>query len=217
MVMGNEVLHNHSPAYPAPGANEGVPVRVREHTVTRVLDTLSKNKTQPPKTSLNIDKLNATDVFCGYLLLDVLVSNQDRHHENWAIISDTANGTHYLAPSYDHAASLGRELTDAEREERLHSKDKNRIVETFVSKARSELFHLKTNKKPLSTLEAFNKATEFCPKARSIWLDRLQSTTETEINDIVNRVPPAVMSNLAKSFAIKMIIANKQRILSYAK
>jgi hypothetical protein len=60
--------------------------------------------------------------FIGYLLLDVLIANQDRHHENWGFIS-SSDGFLYLAPTYDHGASLACRLSEEERVNRLKAKD----------------------------------------------------------------------------------------------
>ena len=65
--------------------------------------------------------LTAWDVFVGYLVLDAIVGNTDRHEENWAIIAG-ANGRR-LAPSFDHASCLGFQLADEQREGRLTTLD----------------------------------------------------------------------------------------------
>lgn len=56
----------------------------------------------------------AYDQFCGYLILDALVANRDRHEENWAVLRDLG-GQVTLAPSYDHGNSLGFNLEDRRR------------------------------------------------------------------------------------------------------
>ncbi|EDA6502867.1 hypothetical protein A0F84_24770, partial [Salmonella enterica subsp. enterica serovar Muenster] len=179
MVMGNEVLHTTTVDYPQPLPPGQSAVRVKEHTVTRVLGCLDNDneKILPPVSDYDLKDLNAGDVFCGYLLLDALISNQDRHHENWAIMLNNETGERMLCPTYDHAASLGREMRDVEKAERLTTKDRNRQIPTFVGKARSELFKLKTDRKPLLTVEAFSHAIEDRPRAREYWLGRLNALT----------------------------------------
>lgn len=47
----------------------------------------------------------------GYVTLDALILNTDRHHENWALIrarSSDGRLIHRVAPTFDHASSLGR-------------------------------------------------------------------------------------------------------------
>lgn len=214
MVMGNEVLHKNSPnAYPKSENDSERFVRVKEHTVNRVLGCLD-SKTLPPNiNSYDTSHLSASDVFCGYLLLDALISNQDRHHENWAVIVDQDTGYQYLCPTYDHAASLGRELLDTERHERLTTKDINRKVPKFVAKARSELFRLKTDKKPLLTCDAFYIAVENRNTAKSHWLAKLRDLTEDKIMAIFSRIPSEMITETAKEFAIEMVLENRKRLL----
>jgi len=215
MVMGNEVLHNHSPGiYPTPTDRNEETVRVREHTVTRVLGTLDKN-ISPPETTVNINGLNAGDVFCGYLMLDVLISNQDRHHENWAIISSGDKNS--LCPTYDHAASLGRELLDKRRNLWLsvESTDErvDRSMRNFVSKAKSELFKSPSDKSRLTTLDAFLLAVERREGAKLHWLSKLEPLTYEAIASLFNRVPDEVITQSAREFGIQMVVENRKRLL----
>jgi hypothetical protein len=72
----------------------------------------------------------------AYLVLDALIGNTDRHHENWGLVlsydSDAGGlekvGHLWVAPSFDHASSLGRELTDAGRHTLLNSGSIGRYV-----------------------------------------------------------------------------------------
>lgn len=214
MVMGNEVLHSSTKDYPRPLLPDEKPVRVREHTVTRVLGCLDKESILPPPTDVyDLGNLNAADVFCGYLMLDALISNQDRHHENWAIMINNGTGERFLCPTYDHAASLGREMKDDERIKRLTTKDKNHQIPYFVSKARSELFRAKTDSKTLLTVDAFQHAVEGRVKARDHWLGKLSNLTEDSITEVFNQVPESCMSTHAREFATLMVIENRRRLL----
>jgi hypothetical protein len=122
-------------------------------------------------------------------------------------------GEQFLCPTYDHAASLGREMVDAERQERLSSRDKNRQVPYFVSKARSEIFKTKTDKRPLLTVEAYRQAVVDREAANRHWLSRLRSLSEQAITKVFNDVPGACMSESAKTFAILMVMENRRRLL----
>ncbi|HGM5350674.1 HipA domain-containing protein [Serratia bockelmannii] len=213
MVMGNEVLHSKTSDYPEPLPPGEKPVKVREHTVSRVLGCLDNEKILPPISDYDLGDLNAGDVFCGYLMLDALISNQDRHHENWAIMLNNETGEHFLCPTYDHAASLGREMLETEREERLTTKDANRQVPFFVRKARSELFKLKTDRKPLLTVDAFLHAVERRPKAKSFWLEKLSRVTDQQILQVFNQVDGDCISKAARNFAVEVVLENKRRLL----
>lgn len=215
MVMGNEVLHQFESGYPKPEGNDEKRVKVREHTVSRVLGCLDAGHIKVMPSPFGLENLSPGDVFCGYLMLDALISNQDRHHENWAILVNGDTGERFLCPTYDHAASLGRELTTERRISGLTSKDKNQRVESFVSKARSLLFRLKNDKKPLLTIDAFYCAGEKKPSAKAFWLERLRGLTDEDLQNIVNSVPEEYMDKYAKSFAFEMLKENKRRLLNH--
>ena len=120
LVHGNELLQEVDASYPV------VKLRgVTKHTVDAVLGLLSK---VDAPTSSDPRLVSAADIFMGYLLLDAVVVNSDRHHENWGVLQ-LAGGVRRLAPSYDHASSLGRELLDADRQARLATRDARRSVE----------------------------------------------------------------------------------------
>ncbi|MFK4073891.1 hypothetical protein ACI2KX_09330 [Ectopseudomonas khazarica] len=215
MVMGNEVLHKDSPSiYPEPELRDKQFVRVKEHTVSRVLACLDRSNTLPPPNWEAVSSLNAGDIFCGYLMLDALISNQDRHHENWAIVLNTETQEKYLCETYDHAASLGRELLDEERHERLTTKDQNRSLEFFVRKARSEIFKMKHDKKPLLTIDAFFTAIEEREAAKKHWIEKLRSLSSDEIYAIFENIPPEIITETSREFSAKMVFENQRRLLT---
>ena len=188
MVMGNEVLNAFDPAnYPAPQMPGEPLLHVQQHTIERVSRCLQHLNVQPPDSTGLLGDLNAFDIFCGYLMLDALIGNQDRHHENWAILIYDETGRRTLCPSYDHAASLGRELLDDERNIRLTTKDKNRQVAAFVRRARSAFFRLETDIKPLPTLDAFLLAVADRPKTKAHWMAALAGCTDKAVEDVFQR------------------------------
>ncbi len=129
LVHGNELLQEVDQTYPVTQLRG-----VSKHTVDAVFEQLSN--VDPPIGSPST--LSAADCFVGYLLLDALIGNGDRHHENWAVIHDTAGRR--LAPSYDHASSLGRELLDEARVIRLGGADRDRTLDRYAARATSAFY-----------------------------------------------------------------------------
>lgn len=220
LIIGNELLQevdSSYPAYPEQVSDKDQIVRVKEHTVERVISLLNNGSINPPMADgvVTMDpSLSAADYYCGYLMLDALISNQDRHHENWAVL--TCKNTKFLAPTFDHAASLGRELLDEERNKRLDTKDNGYKVASFVKKARSELFEYATDTKPLLTVDAFLIACKQNKQSiQSYWIDRLRKIKQEDIQNIFERLPPTCISEPAKSFAIQVVIENQNRLLNY--
>ena len=118
----------------------------------------------------------------------------------------------YLAPTYDHAASLGQNETDAKRENRLNSRDKGYQLPSYVSKARSAVYGRKGDQKPLHTMDAFWKAAERRPSAAKVWLKQLEGIGPSDCLQIFKQVPPQLISNTASKFALKMLELNQQRL-----
>lgn len=152
-----------------------------------------------------------SDVFVGYLMLDALVGNQDRHDENWGLIL-TGDNRLTLAPTFDHASSLGRNEQDAERLDRLNTRDQGRSVERYVERARSALYPA-VGDRPLSTLAAFQDAAKLIPEAGKYWLRRLEATNFADYQRIFENVPATEITEPARDFALRMLGINRDRLL----
>lgn len=137
LVHGNQLLLAMDPEYPAATKRR---YRTREHTIAAVFEIM--RGLQPPSADWCIDLpsgiTSSADIFAGYLLLDCWIANQDRHHENWAALWDGKNLN--LAPTFDHGASLARNLSDHQRLERLNSNDQNRRIPHFARRAHSAFY-----------------------------------------------------------------------------
>ncbi|MGV2990067.1 hypothetical protein ACE1OE_20735 [Vibrio sp. E150_011] len=183
----------------------------RSQKVDRVASILQRIIAHPPlgwKASEDIS--SAFDVFIGYLMFDTLISNQDRHNENWAMI--VKGDTSYLAPSFDHAASLGRNEPVETMHERLVSNDEGRQIPNYVMRCKSYFYN---GSDRLKTLDAFVVLAYFRKRAALAWLDRLEALGYEQILDVVSRIPDAIMGGTEKTFCASVIIANKARILQY--
>ena len=211
LVHGNELLAEQDANYPREGARY---VRTRQHTIDAVRAVVgAQDVLLPPGCVLPDGIESPVDVFAGYLLLDAWIGNTDRHHENWALVVNLARGTRHLAPTFDHASSMGSHETDTQRSRRLESADPGYRIEAYVqrSRARSALFLRAGDARPLSLIEAFDtwSADARCRP----WLDRLGSTPQEEIAQLVARVPAAEMSGPARAFAQGILEVNRRRIL----
>lgn len=113
LILGNELLgHVYKEVY-----DENTKYRSSQHTVRRALALTTISDINFPLNSDFPNLQSAGDVFVGYLMLDALISNTDRHHENWGLIITGSQLS--LAPTFDHASSLGRNESDENRIARL--------------------------------------------------------------------------------------------------
>lgn len=106
-----------------------------------------------------------------------LIGNTDRHHENWALRVSRHEGGRIrmeLAPSYDHASSLGRELSDDSRARRLSTRDDRATVEAYARKARSAIYRDERDHTPMTPLMAYIQAATQHAIAGRAWYERLR-------------------------------------------
>jgi hypothetical protein len=214
LILGNELLAKLVYSTYQQNAKR---FQARQHSVRTVLALLSRNWIQPPIAYTMPQQLkSAADLFAGYVLLDALVGNQDRHHENWGLVLVLPRGGESriaLAPTYDHASSLGRNERDEERIRRLTTKDQGSSLEHYVRRANSAFFPSPTSTKPLSTFGAFQEAHKVAPRAGDYWLERLSGITLDMYRDVIASVPAQEMSKPARDFALRMLELNAQRLL----
>lgn len=206
LVHGNELLTSIVPNYPTFGT-----YGISQHTIDMVLMTINNESINLPIGWSVISGIQAPiDVFIGYLLLDAWIGNGDRHHENWAIVKNktvsTPNQTKYLAPTYDHASCLGRDLSDEQRQQRS--------VESYTNKSFSAFYGNAGDKKPLKTFDVFYRVTQSYRDATNIWLAQLESITEDNIKDIFNLIPRNRISPIAADYAQKILKINKLKLLN---
>ncbi len=209
LVHGNELLLSKNSDYPHRQF-----FRVKEHSLRMVLTIMKSESVNPPLGWQKTENLKtAIDIFIGYLLLDAWIANQDRHHENWALIRTDQRVT-YLAPTYDHASSLGRNESDERRRTRLKTKDRRQSVEYYVERAKSAFYSHGRNPAQLSTLEAFIIAGRQSISATQSWIEKLSSITESQTLQILSSIPRGKISDIAIEFAQKMLCLNKARLLA---
>lgn len=210
LILGNELLYKFDPKYPVKEVRG-----VRQHTIRKALAVASLSFVKPPLGFEPVQGIDtAADVFVGYLMLDALVANQDRHHENWGLVLSAPDNAIHLAPSFDHASSLGPFELDAVRAERLSTKDKARSLERYVEKGTSAFYSTEASSKPLSTLEAFMAAARIRPKAALVWLKRLGDVSLGQIENVFAKLAPHLLSDTSRRFALRIITLNRDRLLT---
>jgi len=209
LIHGNELLSRVRPDY-----DKVCRYAQREHTVRLVMALLTQY--QASSIFCDVDAIkNGADCFVGYLLFDAWISNTDRHHENWGMISvwDNELLKQYIAPSFDHASSLGCRESLKAKQDRMITKDKNRTVERLVKNAKSALYKSPSDHKPLTTHEAFREASKYAPQAAEFWMKKLQGVNDDDIAFVFDKMPEGYMEQIDIDFAKCMLSDNKKIIL----
>lgn len=208
LVSGNELLEKFRVQESADLVHQTIP---RVYVVMRFLIS---------KKPLGFNELpnikSAGEFFVGYLMLDALISNQDRHNENWGMIQ-RVNGDRHLALTFDHGASLGKNIGDSEKNDRLYTKDQGRSVNAYTKRARS-WFYLKQDKSTrLKVIEAFQEFGKLYPRAYNAWISKLIEIDNDQFEKIIDKIPDQLMSDVSKKFALEMIKCNKDTIIANSK
>ena len=147
----------------------------------------------------------------SYALLDGLVANTDRHHQNWmvAIVENSGDIRMQVSPSFDHASSLGRELRDERREQILSSKE----VLNYLKKGRGGVFINDVHGRAPSPLRLAQLISRWQPRLARTWSDRLNSVLDTKVRSVIDRIPPEFMSDIAKDFAYQVVVISRDELL----
>lgn len=205
LVHGNEILTPIVPDYPT-FATYGN----KQHTIDIVLRVIEADCMSLPMAwtaPSGIQK--AVEVFVGYLMLDAWIGNGDRHHENWGFVRNKATSTTaetvHLAPTYDHASCLGRDISDEQRQKRS--------IEAYANKCYSAFYGSVEDKKPLKTFDVFHRVAHRYPQAAHVWLERLESISRTNTLLIFSRINKERISTITVEFAQKILEFNQNRLL----
>ena len=156
----------------------------------------------------------AKEWMADYLLLDALIGNTDRHHENWGILRKrTENGWQgLLAPTFDHASSLGRELVDDSAGRCRRRLLAERRMAQYAEKAPGAIFWHASDKHGISPLELVRRATVLHPELFAPALKRLSKLDRATMLGIVRRVPIDWMSELARDFAVELMCYTMEQL-----
>lgn len=176
------------------------------HSVENIFRTLERYG--PPPGYESWADCTAVDVMVGYLVLDGLIGNGDRHEQNWSVLRSRLDGESSedaLSATYDLEASLGFQLSDEQRMERLRD---NQGMEAFAAKGLARRFH---GDRSTTLVALANRAYSACSDLGKLRVQRLiDDVSTTDFNSIAERV--GGMSEATSTFALKVLDINRRRI-----
>ena len=153
---------------------------------------------------------NAEAQFADYLILDAVIGNTDRHHENWGLLGEWTGDDWQirLAPTFDHASSLGRELSD-ERREALMREGR---IGRYVRRAPGGIYLSEGDSRGPGPLELVRIAYQEYPDLFAPGLAKLSILGEDNILGIISKVPEDWMTTLQRDFAASVIEENLRQL-----
>lgn len=194
LVHGNEILALRVTAY-----DKGKTFKQSDHTLENI-EAAIRGLFGPARADGILTEL------AGYMVLDALIGNTDRHHENWGLLIQVQAAprafTLSVAPSYDHASSLGRELRDERRNELLLA----RRVGWYVAKGRGGIFRSPEQRHGENPLRLVQIAARAYPAFFRPALVRVAALAAADVHAIVESLPEQRASDPARRFAEAMIL-----------
>ena len=198
LFHGNQILASFDPDY-----EREQRFRQHDHTLGRIFDAITALFRSEEYAEKIKEKL------AGYLILDALICNVDRHHENWGILRKTVpeGKIGRLAPSYDHASSLGRELQDSDSKQNRHRYLNELGVGKYIERGHGPIFIDGTGKRGPSPLRLIQRCLEI--EELSVYfkgaLPMLERVNAETFQNIINETPEGMMSDLAKEFTHSLL------------
>ena len=169
------------------------------------------------KIGLNYSVELLENVLVGYFLLflkvpvfDCLIGNTDRHHGNWAFITNDNGVWLRISPLYDNGSSLCY-LERAERIE-LMQKDARMLDAALYTKPKSQI-----GLGDIRTVNHFDLFSYLCSKykknLRNIMNDLENGITEKSISDLLDRFDDKIIEEKIKRFLSMFIMKRKERMI----
>lgn len=204
LVHGNEIL-----ALQVTGYDKGKTFRQSDHTLENIRIAMQGLFGQLADGILT--------ELAGYTVLDALIGNTDRHHENWGLVfqvqREERKATLTVAPSYDHASSLGRELRDDRRSELLAG---NR-VDWYIRRGEGGIFRASDKLHGENPLKLVQVAARAYPSYFQGALERVAALDANVVTRIVDSVPDECASEPARRFAEAMVLNARMSLLEILK
>ena len=219
LAHGNQLLGRAVSSY-----DPEVQFRQSAHTLDNIWATLDSTFTKLE------DITPVKRQFAEYVVLDAVIGNTDRHHENWGQLlifkgqrkprsrsrrrdKRRRRRVEYyreesLAPSFDHASSLGRELRD-EKRDRLLNEDR---VGHYAEKGHGGIYWSGDERRGPSPLELVRRATHAYRDLFQPALAKLDRLEEGSLRNVIDRVPSDWMSPSARKFAVALMCYNLEQL-----
>jgi len=209
LYHGNQVLANANPEY-APDKTH----HQNDHKMSTIMESIGDIFADRDAGD------TAKQKFIDYLVFDALICNVDRHHENWGFLRKlTKEGDYYgsLAPSYDHASSLGRELIEKNEQDpnkkSFHSLLRDpKGIKRYVMVGHGPIYVEGTGKKgpsPIRLVQRCLELDEFASYFKQS-LNRLERIDVKNCKAIIEKIPDEHMTPLAKDFAYQLLCVTLQ-------
>ena len=159
--------------------------RQSDHTVEHILAAIAIVLPNPAEQAAAFQQM------AGYLILDAIILNTDRHHENWALIRvmhQDGRISHEMAPTFDHASSLGRNEPPEKLATWLSEPGRPEWY-AARSQCRGGIYLRSDDAHGANPLRLLELVVRKWPDYFVSWLPSLENVNEDALCDTVARIP----------------------------
>lgn len=178
------------------------PLSLEDYYIENIIESLNRQDYLPYVITDLIDQF----------IFDILIANQDRHCENWAIITNSKNEDLTLAPIYDNGSSLGFNVAEDIMKKYVSGEKQ---LSSFNNKSKS-IIGVNSQIKPKAKM-LFLYLYESFPEEVIRSCNEIGMLTDKHINQITHRIPASIMTRIQKEFVKKLLLSRKEMILGWLK
>lgn len=200
LVHGDELLAGHVIGY-----DRDKTFRHSSHSIHNIVTAVTAVFPDPATREHQLSRL------AGYLVLDALIGNTDRHHQNWGVLRQaipTGETAYVIAPTFDHASSLGRN----EPEKNLRRRLQEKTVLAYARKGRGGIYWLSADAKGANPLQLVESASAKWPNYFRSWLERVHTLNDADFHAILAQIPADWMSETQKEFCLRFLAATSSEL-----
>ncbi|MCY4564641.1 MAG: HipA domain-containing protein [Gammaproteobacteria bacterium] len=168
------------------------------HTLMRILQTIDA------VISPSEDAEHAKRQIADYLVIDALIGNTDRHHENWGLLFRPGAQV-AVAPSFDHASSLGRELRD-ERRVRLLKEER---IGWYAERGRGAVYWSEGSRRGPSPLQLVRCAARAHADVFRSALARLDQVDDATLRELLGAYIEGLTSSYPLPWGCTVVLFRK--------
>ena len=114
-----------------------------------------------------------------------------------------------VLPSFDHASSLGRELTDERRTNILRSDGMLR----YLHRGRGGVFIDHKRGRAPAPLRLAQLLCRWEPEYTRETCERIGEVSDSKLWDAIDKVPSEFMSDVAKEFAFNLVLTSRAELI----
>jgi hypothetical protein len=202
LVHGNEILAGVMVSY-----ERDKRLHQSDHTLRNISDAVER-------LAGSEEAVEAMQILASYFVLDALICNTDRHHENWGFLVQFQEVAPSLrvAPSFDHASSLGRELQD---ERRLAILEQN-AMQAYVRKGRGGIFLEASDSRGANPIHLIEYGIRNYPQYFQPAVAKIVARSKNQLLPLVDEIPADRISDTGRKFAKELLSCTHQILVELA-